>query len=100
MCAYKRGVFGFCLMWKCLCKEHLEDVGVKGIVLTPVHVHVQVCTFCQSVCSALAQSAQRAGTSSLLRRAVSRARITYFKESHCHTLMCRTTASATEISAH
>lgn len=35
-----------------------------------------------------------------VRRAVSRARLTHFKERHCHTVMWQTAASATDISTH
>lgn len=47
MCAYRGGVCGFCLRWKCLHKEYLEDVGVKAIVLTPVF------SLCRRACARL-----------------------------------------------
>lgn len=73
---------------------------MKAFVLTPVFLP---CTRTAAPpvylrARSVALSAQRAGTSPLS-WAASRARITHFKEAYCHTLMWRTAASATEISA-
>lgn len=70
--------------WKPLCWP-------RSLVCMGVHVCVYPCAGRPRLRSELADLTP-------LRWAVSRARITHFKESHCHTLMWQTAASATDIS--
>lgn len=100
--ANRRVVCGFFLRWSCLYKAYLEDVGVRAFVLTPIfcvcrRARAPIPSVYPCACSWPCLHSELPHLSPPC-WAVSRARITHFKATHCHTLMWQTAASAIDIS--